>query len=351
MRITGIIGASRPSRSRRSTIRALLTCCGLIAACANAFGKSCTPGEEEWVNACKISLTAQWDETSQDECDFNPDALGPGWVVVEAGTNEISSSNGSSSVSLLAAGANIATEHHFQAARENLIHMAGEYAGQNGQQRYSGQIDSKINAAIDSARSVSTNVNDVHGTASAEGSGNFFDRTRGWEIVQFTAKVRCIGVPDVDTLTEQFAAEIGIPELRLVTVKSNCFQRYNTHIIFNLEFEGKDRKQEGYVGGGVGVDEYWPIMVPHIGGVSPAQSYDRRIYVFAMTDDGTAVLHGDASNPLDKVDEVTEERYVPVDRVPRYEPYKMVQMTPEDAQVGLGVQQYSKVWRADLNCM
>jgi hypothetical protein len=155
----------------------------------------------------------------------------------------------------------------------------------------------------------------------------------------------------VDTLTEQFAAEIGIPELRLVTVKSNCFQRYNTHIIFNLEFEGKDRKQEGYVGGGVGVDEYWPIMVPHIGGVSPAQSYDRRIYVFAMTDDGTAVLHGDASNPLDKVDEVTEERYVPVDRVPRYEPYKMVQMTPEDAQVGLGVQQYSKVWRADLNCM
>jgi hypothetical protein len=178
-----------------------------FAGCASAFAQECLPRHEEWVIACSnLSTTAQWNEDSENECLYNPP---PGFVIVEAVQDVLSSNNGSSEVDVVAAGSEFATERDFESARSALLQMSGKFEGKD----YSALIDSRVNAAKRSSVQFRSTNNAVHATVSASGSGNWWDRKRGWQAINVRARLRCLGVPDVSLLTEQFAMEVGMPLL------------------------------------------------------------------------------------------------------------------------------------------
>jgi hypothetical protein len=244
----------------------------------------CKLGAEEVVTACSgLSVTAQWDEEAEEDCTFNPR---PGYVVIETFKQVLSSNSGSSSVNVIAGDSNFATEAHFSAVRENLLNMSAKWAGVD----YAGQINSKINNAINRSRSYQATNNTVYAVVRASGSGERFNKRRGWEKINVTARVVCIGVPHVQQLTDQFKEELGLPDRRMIVKKGYCaadiYLAYRDH--------DRDMSPGMYrLENGIASNEVSPIIIPGTGGQTATTSH-KFVYVYALSTNGTPVRPANA---------------------------------------------------------
>jgi hypothetical protein len=213
------------NRSNRFAISMFMMHGCVVFSLGTANAASCPLGERTRVLACThLEVTAQWDEDIEGDCLYNPP---PGYAIIDAETDEYSANNGSSSVSVIAGDSTFATEGTYENARS----FALSIAAQKGQDKYNGTIDQAITNYSSSARSFNSSHNAVYARVSASGSGEFFDRRRGWEKINVYANLMCVGSPDAKELAQEILKIAGVPEqqdtgtasnVRLIAFKTNC---------------------------------------------------------------------------------------------------------------------------------
>lgn len=259
-------------------LKVLPMICALLLATA-AQANDCTPGDDIWVTACSdLSTTAQWDEQTENDCTYNPP---PGYVVLEAKEQVISSNSGSRSVNVIAGGSNFATSAQFQAARDNLLDGKGTYFDS----KFSGSIENKFNNDMEMSRKYEASNNTVYATVSASGSGNQFNRTRGWEEISVAAHLLCIGAPDVKALTDQAAKQLQIPFSKNIQLKVMC----DTGLTVSYRYMSADSTLSE-VKHANSSGEY------ELNSGETPQSF---IYVYSETQDKKKLIYGDPNNTND----------------------------------------------------
>lgn len=181
----------------------------------------CRPGETMTVTAVSnLSCTARWDGDCNEDAQWNPE---PGWAIREARTHVHSSNNGNRSVSVIAGGSNFISERELQSAFDSANEYAASLPGQTGQQQnYSASLRSAFDRYLSQYRSTSATNNTVDARISAQGSGNIFNQTRGWETISVETDLVCVGAPgQVQEITQLLIQEANLPSRQSDSLNNN----------------------------------------------------------------------------------------------------------------------------------
>jgi len=199
---------------------------------------SASQDKEEWVVACdNLSVTAQWDEDGEESWVYNPP---PGWVIVDHAVDLLSENNGSQSVSTLAGGSSFPSERDIESARQALNSFVTEYTTESRWNKYKFDINIKIDGMRRASRRFSASHNTIEAIVRASGSGQFWDKRRGWMKMRVRARLRCLGEPDPDRLVTTIARSVGMPLGRSLSVENDCDQSFRialTYLTLNGSWE------------------------------------------------------------------------------------------------------------------
>lgn len=151
-------------------------------------------------NVCRASTTAQYGKTNFNSCrrTFEP----PFWLV-DVSTHELSSNNGSFSISTYASDTDIDFQEEIKAAYQQVKEIAGKYNDSAAQ----GKIDEIMNNHLNWVRKFKNNKPTVELKVEASGHGWDLDKKRGWQDTAVTATVACV-LPV--NLKDQLLSHLGI---------------------------------------------------------------------------------------------------------------------------------------------
>lgn len=148
-----------------------------------------------------------------------------------------SSNNGYQEVSTIAGGSNFASESDLNQAYNSLQSAAAEYTDPKTDQSsaFSAEIEKRYNSHIREIQKFQATHNTLQATVRASAQGNeFFDKKRGWQIIDVIARVRCLGEPNPAKLTAQIAKDMNLPIGGDLHFKNDCayivqmVERYKT---------------------------------------------------------------------------------------------------------------------------
>jgi hypothetical protein len=137
------------------------------------------------VSGCHSSIVKSYGEAGTTTCDANPPA---GTLLFDFHATEISSNNGSYTVSRIQGGADINLERRVEEQYEG----ARKAALERGDSKAAAQIEEMKKSHLDIISKYKTNIDTVHVETYASGHGWDLDRKRGWEDVDVTLDVICI---------------------------------------------------------------------------------------------------------------------------------------------------------------
>src|SRR5262245_31550088 len=134
----------------------------------------------------RLRVTARWDKHETASAVYNPP---PGWCVKSVETSVLSSNKGSREVSVVAGGATIVTETMIREIYEKALAVAG----QRNDAKLGATLNQRAEAHVQELRRWAASHNTVLAVVRARGSGDFFDRRRGWEEISVFANIIYLG--------------------------------------------------------------------------------------------------------------------------------------------------------------